>query len=121
MTQFSPVDIISSWFSMLVYHLGDENRPFGCCSSEMQSHPIGMIIVMVQDTFQEVHAAQLVKKCFLLSHNIHCCFLKSLLLNVALCQFSPMHNLLPVPLRSILILTCLLCLGLASELLRFSD
>jgi hypothetical protein len=32
--EFSPFDIIAPWFSMLVYHLGEENRPVGGRSSE---------------------------------------------------------------------------------------
>jgi hypothetical protein len=32
--KYLPVDIIPPWFSMLIYHLGVNNRPIGC-SSEM--------------------------------------------------------------------------------------
>jgi hypothetical protein len=39
---FSPVDIISPWFFILVYELGMDNRPVGVCSSEAQPHPIDM-------------------------------------------------------------------------------
>jgi hypothetical protein len=31
---FSPVDNIPPWFSMIMYHLGMNNRPVGGCSSE---------------------------------------------------------------------------------------
>jgi hypothetical protein len=34
MNQVSSVDIIPPWFSMLIYHLGINNRPVGGRSSE---------------------------------------------------------------------------------------
>jgi hypothetical protein len=33
--QFSPVNIITPWFYVLIYHMGDEQRPVGDRSSEM--------------------------------------------------------------------------------------
>jgi hypothetical protein len=32
--KFSPVIIIPLWLSILIYHLGINNRPIGGCSSE---------------------------------------------------------------------------------------
>jgi hypothetical protein len=44
----SPVNNIPPWLSMLVYHLGDKNRPFGGHSSETYSHSIDMNSMKVQ-------------------------------------------------------------------------
>jgi hypothetical protein len=41
-----PADFISPWFSMLVNHLGVNNRPVGGCSSEM-SHFIDMMTMII--------------------------------------------------------------------------
>jgi hypothetical protein len=43
----SPVDIIPPWFSMLIYHLGDDNWPVNGRISEIQSHPIDTVIIIV--------------------------------------------------------------------------
>jgi hypothetical protein len=42
---FSPVNIVPPWLSMLIYHLGMNNRPAGGRSSETSSHPIDMMII----------------------------------------------------------------------------
>jgi hypothetical protein len=39
---FHPVDIIPSWFPILIYHLGMNNRSVCGCSSETSSDPIDM-------------------------------------------------------------------------------
>jgi hypothetical protein len=39
--------MIPPWLSILIYHLGDEKRPFGCCSAETYSHPISMKISFI--------------------------------------------------------------------------
>jgi hypothetical protein len=33
--EFSAVNIIPPWFSILIYHLGITNRPVGGCSSQI--------------------------------------------------------------------------------------
>jgi hypothetical protein len=43
---FSPAVIIPPWFSMLIYHVGLNNRPFGGRCSERQCYPIDMIITI---------------------------------------------------------------------------
>jgi hypothetical protein len=45
--EFCPVDIIPPLFSVLIYHLGDEQIPFGGRSSETYSHPINMIKIII--------------------------------------------------------------------------
>jgi hypothetical protein len=44
--EFSPVDIIPLWFSMLIYRRGMINRPVGGRISETYSHPIEMVTII---------------------------------------------------------------------------
>jgi hypothetical protein len=42
--EFSPASIIiSPWLSMLIYHLGMNNRPVGVSACDAYSHPIDII------------------------------------------------------------------------------
>jgi hypothetical protein len=53
--KFSAVDIISRWFSILIYHLGMSNVPVGGRSSETQSHIIDMVIVIINKRKRLMH------------------------------------------------------------------
>jgi hypothetical protein len=44
-----PVDIMPLWISMLIYHLGMNNRLVGGRSSETWSHPIDMIVIIIMN------------------------------------------------------------------------
>jgi hypothetical protein len=55
--KFSPVDIISRWFSILISP-GDEHRPVGDRSSETQSHIIDMIIVIINKRKRLMHTLE---------------------------------------------------------------
>jgi hypothetical protein len=49
--EFSPVNIISPWLSMLLITWGMNNRPVGGRSSETWSYPIVMIVNMCKSMF----------------------------------------------------------------------
>jgi hypothetical protein len=45
--KFSPVDINSPWFFMLIYHLGMNNMPVGGRISETQSRLTDMVNIII--------------------------------------------------------------------------
>jgi hypothetical protein len=47
--EFFPVDIMPPWISMLIYHMGMNNRLVGGRSSETWSHPIDMIVIIIMN------------------------------------------------------------------------
>jgi hypothetical protein len=55
--EYSPLDIIPPWFSILIYHLGMSNRPVRGLHSEKLSHPIDMIKLKLKlkKTYKIVH------------------------------------------------------------------